>query len=450
MRQLLRVIPGGLCFLAAAAALFCFYGELRYQSSKEAGRLAVSGLGLQAEKEQALAVSSAASKSWGAGSEAFAELGNLLRSRADDAAKLQDRLDTYCAALAAFGGALQHEPLNSHYLVNWANLRQMLGRYDCRRKYTSGDYAAALKLALKLDPTNTAVLFASGLLYLMSGEKLTALELFNKCLRFGMNLGAAQERFLFDQVKTPAELEALVPARFPQVVYWAELLNRYTPQRVDLFQEALGRMELRAIAESSAEFESKKIPAELHFSRLLSVLDLAATRAVRQQIDIQMAVYLRRAGLLDLAEYFAERSNLKELEILRSAIENDTRPLRSSLNLWDLERDLYLDRFFTTVGFYLPSRSNLKLIELRPARETGELVSSALKVYGSSDNRSWVEITSGLKINNYRAPGISLVVLKPETEQFKYWKINFANPMRHDAFGNSLSRLVRVYGISGY
>lgn len=359
------------------------------------------------------------------------------------------KIKSYCQALSALGRALKREPISAKLLVNWANLRQLLGPVECKEQYTSGDVHAALDAALNQEPFNASVQFSAGLVHLWSGERDKAISCFSQVLAFGMDVDSGQEQAILSSVDSADEVLKLVPGRFPQIVRWTELLSDERRGPIPNINEALSKLQIRALELDSADYSSSSIPPRLHISRLFALLPLAATEEVRQRIDGEIAAFYRNDPSNPIARYFGERSQKKELGIVRAYLTSDTRPLKTSLTRWNRDERVVFDGFYETVGFYLPSSQTIDFIQVASDQEGASLPPTAIKVFSGDDNQSWTERFDTVKLESLSIQGKPLLVIRLSSGDYhKYWKIQFASNARTRRYTNTLSQLVQAYGVS--
>lgn len=360
----------------------------------------------------------------------------------------------YCEALAAFGEAIRAEPQDARLLMQWANLRQILGSTSCSAAYTAGDYKEALLKALDIDPTNTDAQYAAGLIFRWGGDIDTASKLFHSVLRYHPSLSANQERQIYASIDSPDRLTQIVPARFPQALKASRYFLsdpgavRTVAVREPGFLSALEVLQLEALKESHEQYTSGLLPFSMHLQRLNELTDFAATTQIRQELDRRLAVLLVRAGDPGLAHYLEERQRLYELEVMRSSIAGDTRPLKSSLVEWGGAGSYFADEFYQSVGFFLAPQQGVQAIEMRFSARPSQAFRSALRVYVSSDNKNWSEIEQRGPPHTFSLGSKHFVVLRVPTKGESYWKVHFANASRERKLLTSLSEGVRVFGLS--
>ncbi len=378
----------------------------------------------------------------------FVHLARVYNSLALGEDNAQKKISYLCQSLSAIGAAVKHEPFNSRYLINWANLRQLLGGMACSEPYTTGAFGAVTQLALERNPTDTRVLYAAALVYYWDSNAARSRELLHQMLQLGGKLSAGQERFVYSTIESEGDVSAVVPARFPQVVVWSSAFRTIDLVRYNAFRGAFGNLEVQAVEASAGEYDRGRIPSELHQQRLLSLFGAESSEASRVTLDTEFSRFAVQQRQRDLAEYLGERAKLRELTILRASLEGDTRPLRSSLSGWGLDEPTVFDEFYRSVGFYVPDGQELTYVQLASA--TGaEMPSRAdVRLLASADNENWIDLTEELQMRSFLVAGAPLLVLRPKHAVFKYWKVQFASPERRGAFKNSLARLVRVFGVS--
>jgi tetratricopeptide (TPR) repeat protein len=393
--------------------------------------------------------------SYGGMVRALAEAQRLSRSQSiPSEGSTNDWIPLYCEALAAYGDAIRAEPQQARLLMQWANLRQILGSTACPAPYTAGDYKEALLKALEIDPTNTDAQYAAGLIFRWGGDIDTASQLFNSVLRYHPSLSTNQERQIYASIDSAERLTRIVPARFPQVLK----ASRYfladpgavstVAVREPAFLASIEMLQLGALKESHEAYTAGLLPFSMHLQRLDALTDVAATTQIRQELDRRLAVLLVRAGDAGLAHYLEERQRLYELEVIPSSIAGDTRPLKSSLVEWGGAGSYFADEFYQSVGFFLAPQQGVRAVELRFGARPSQAFRNALRVYVSSDNRNWSEIEQRGAPQVFGLGSKHFVVLRVPTRGEPYWKVHFANASRERKLLTSLSEGLRVYGLS--
>ena len=443
---------------AAMSSLVEMRASLLAQSVEQQSSLYQSPAGLgpisltSAQAEQELARGNSALDVVAARTAAFLHLARVLDTLALTERDPRLKISYLCGSLSALGRALVREPRNARYLINWANIRQLLGGVQCGEPYTAGDFEPVVKLALERDPADTRVLYAAALVYYWSGRAEQSRALLNRMLLLGGGLTAGQERFVYSTIETPRDVERVIPGRFPQAAAWADIFRQIDADRFMEFGAAFGTLEAAAVRASAVEFDRGKIPAEVHQQRLLSLFGAESSEESRVALDLELSRFAASHRQLALASYLDERAKLHELKVLRASLDGDTRPLRTSLSGWERDERVVFDEFYRTVGFYVPEGQEVVLIQLASTRNNGGAVPSRndLRVMASSDNENWSDLSDELEVSGFQVALPPLVVLRPKRASYKYWKVQFSSPERRRTFTNSLSGLVRVFGMSRF
>ena len=403
----------------------------------------------QAEMAEAQTLAQKSSNVWFALPRSFAVLADLKRQQAERESDPGRRVLYFCEALSLVGQALRADPANAKLLTNWANLRQILGAADCALPDTRGDYRQALREALASAPADVLVKYAAALVFLWGGEREQALLLFHQALRFGTILDRQQEEFIFSQVQDVHALRSVIPPRFPQIAkysLWLALNEQAAPPAEASFTKVLSELQLRAVELSAEEFQDGAIPLDIHWNRMVAMQQASLPEAVRRRIDQELAVVLRRRGQVSAAAYFADRSRAQRLPCVLAYLSADTRPQKSPLVEWGRDQLIYFDDFYASIGFFLPPGQKPRIIELQARSPLEEVPASMIKVYASTDNQNWQDVTGEVQQSSFNALDRATVVLRLNSEYRKYWKIHFASALHQRSFINELSEVIRVYG----
>lgn len=400
------------------------------------------------ELQQQLLRAERAARAWRAPAEAPALYSRALIELGDRSTVVDVRIALYCRALGALGSALERKPYAARLLLNWANLRQILGEMSCAERHAAGDYRAAARSALRSNPLDDDVLYGALLVAVRGGDKAEVLGLIQRFLSFSMANDAGREQLISNQIQNGADLEAAIPSRFPQIVRWSSLLRTQRAHDLPILTAALSRMQKAAVTEGNRALVRGEMTEDLYYDHLMSLLPVAADSAARQKIDQELSAIVTRQGDVTLGGYLARRAQYTDLKLLRSVLSSDTRPQKTPLFGWDEDQTISFDEFYRTVGFFLPEGENLKIIELRSASGGLDLSPLFIHIYGSPDNQVWTDITSNVAFNVHRFGRGALCTIQPHDVSFRYWKVHFGNSSRERRFVNSLSDLVRAYGYS--
>ncbi len=409
---------------------------------------------LELEGRETLDLARRASSSLFGSTSTLSSYASLLRVLAEGQSLTREKLAFYCDSLAMLGEILQREPRNARALMQWGNLRQILGSLACEKPLTEGDFKEALTSALELDPTDADAQYAAGLILRWGRAVPEAAKLFYRVFRYHPRLSGAQERQILGSIDSPQMLREVVPARFPQVLRASHYFLRepYLVRTVNVadeqFLQALAELQSEALALSQSEYGRGLLPFSMHLQRMTELADTAASPQVRQELDRQLAILLRRRGDTALAQYLSERATWKLLEVVPTTIGGDTRPLKTPLVRWGETNSFFADEFYRSIGFFLPDGQGVRSIELNFSGRPSGAYRSALHVYVSSDNQNWTEISTGGEEVPFSLGSKNLVVIRTPVRGDLYWKVHFANAARDRRLLATIASNLKVFGVS--
>ncbi len=447
-------ILAALVLLASGVALVRLRAELLYSYSR--GLLPKEGAFVSpsydtsrsyedVRTERAL---EASSKAVLAASGSHLELARWHRRHAISDSYITKRIEKLCNAESALEQELSVRPFASGALLNWASIRQMLGRTVCPGTIGgNADFENALQFAVRQDPTNPRILYGGALLEIWQGRKRAALPLLHKVLQYDLSLSRGQNQLIMSLVETEQDLRELVPARFPQITNVSALIMGNNPQLFRALKSSFASLQETALHTSVEEYRAGAIDSKLYLGRLLALLRVVASSALRQKVDEALSSYLGSHGQRPLAEYLQARASLKNLAIVRAVTSADTRPSKSALTNWE-NRDLVdFDQFYRSVGFYLGEGQLPQRIELVSGKSGAAPSLGSIRVFVSNDNQDWIEAEPCLK-KTFQFEGRPIVVMEPDVGYYKFWKIHFSSAARDQQFVNLLPELLQVYGKS--
>lgn len=398
------------------------------------------------EAEAALRVSLRAVERSGAPSDTLRAV-EWLEERARLAEGSPEQIAYLCQSLNLYGTALQRNPLSIPLLLGAANQRQLLGGYNCTEEYTSVSVSELVARAHYWSPYQHSVLFGGGLLRLWSGDREGALALFSNLIKYYPDTTAGEKGTILGEIKSPENFRTVVPARIPQIIEWSKLLKEQRPTDFDEWWHTLAEMQIEALAESRARASSGLLPVEAFENSLLKLSEIPASDEVRKELDLELAKRLTQRGDFEAARFFQMRSELQEIVFVRAQIPADTRPAKSPLVRWEEDSTIFLDDFHQSIGFFLPPQQGVSMIVFRAPQSNQKFDKSGLRIFGSGDNDSWVEIAPQ-RADALTISGQETVVISLQLEGHRYWKVNNSSGQRTRVFGGQLSDFVTVYGRS--
>lgn len=370
-----------------------------------------------------------------------------LAAQAEQEQDQNKRAELLCSALSEIGKAVKADPLDSQYLINWANLRQLLGESAvCFEPLTAGSFSEAAAAAVRNDPTNVDVLFAAARIFEWAGRNDEAHARLKQVLSLATSLSPEQRGYIFHRLIDPPDLERILPSRFPQIADWSIALSDANPELFSRGASELAVLQRQAIELSREDAHEGRVPQEVHERRLLSLYRAPANAAIRRTLDREMAAHT--SGQSQLVQYLRDRQRLEEAAIVRAVITSDTRPLKAPLLAWSPQDDICLDDFYVSIGFYLPDGEAPKLIELHGRKEQSLSQLPPLRLYVSEDNFNWSELQGNIQISTVRIGDLPTIAIRPNAGYYKYWKLTTGASTRSKAFCELAHRFLTVYRTS--
>jgi hypothetical protein len=395
--------------------------------------------------------------------ETLVSLGQEYARRAEGSNKIEQKLKLLCQALSSYGLAIKRQPFSSDAMVHWANMRQLLGQAACSEPYTNADFTKVLDFALAHDPSNMSVSYAAGLINLWAGRKEQAYRFFRYVLTYSPrarsdirawqqgiftgNLTPQEEQFILGLIQGEEELQAIIPARFPQIARWSKLLSESKAVRSPAFMLKLSELQLTAIDGALAGYREDRFRKKDLEGQLNSLNGYTAAALVRKRVDFELSALKPEGDAL--GNYLRERSSLDELDHIAALHKADFMAKRSVIANWGRDEFFYLDEYYNTLGFVVPEGVYVKVIELAGREKLPSSIAPALRFFGSQDNYNWEELNDKVALEGLSVEDAPLLVIRPKRGDFRYWKMNYGNAARARTFGNKLSAMLRVFGQGG-
>ena len=355
-----------------------------------------------------------------------------------------------CSALSTYGELIQDEPLSGPYLVNWANVRQILSSTECREKLTSGEIAQVVALARKSDPTNVAVAFAAAQLALWEGKRQEALQLFRAALDLGTGASAQMERYIVRALRSPQDLMSVIPPRFPHVLRWSQLVLDGHPERRLEYREVLAKLQQSAVTRALEELRANQVGLEIVQKWLLALFDFAADTPTRQLLDRTLSEDLndRTSDQRALRDYLRDRAQYASLEVVAGLRLNDSQPQRGVVSSWGRRGLLTLDENYTSAGVFVGDKQSVHFVQLQALKIGTRIDPAELHIRISNDNQNWRDPDVAPILRKISTPSRDLLVYEFQGLETRYLKVTFERALRRAQFGAPLPLLITLYGNS--
>ncbi len=435
-----------LSLCAFGAAWASFYSLQGVLISEQASSQAAAAGGSESLADEALSASLRAAARTGSSADAI-RAAALLAERAQLSTNLDERLVNFCQASALYRNALEGNPRDSRLLIGLASQQQLLAGYRCPDTPPVGTVSELVDRALYWAPWDRDVLVWGARLKLWSQDREGALQLFSRSLLYSTELTAGQEGEILDELRTAAEFQQVVPSKFPQIIRLSARLKEQRSKEFSLWRADTAQMQLKALDDARLRYEKEELPKELFERELHSLQEVAASDAVRQRIDTELARLARLRGAEVEAEIFQKRAGFAQLQLVPAVAASDTRPAASSLVEWGYEHTLAFDDFYQTIGFYLPPQQGVALIMIKGTIPGQSLNLEAIRVLASEDNERWIEVRPA-QIQAFSSGNAEFLAILLQSERHKYWKIHNNSPVRRKQFEGTVREMLLVYGNS--
>ncbi len=355
------------------------------------------------------------------------------------------RINLLCLSLGLLGRSLEQTPFDGSDLMAWANLRQALGQISCTEAHTSGSFKKVLELVTKRSPNNPDVLFSSGLLFMWSGNRARALQLWRQFLETDAEISSFHQSYILGAVQEPDDVGAVLPARFPQILRWTSIFQEQLPARFQELKGAFALLQLQALDWLKTAFENQQLQPSVYLNNLVRLEEFASSDEVRKSTDALLGSYLNRKTTDSAGTYLEERSKLRELDLIRTFVASERNPTKGPLSNWGRTDLVNFDRTGVTLGFFKSSGQSLKHIQLSGSEGDLPIEPAALQIFVSNDNQSWAELPLEGRITNYSLLRRPITVIDASNSDFQYWKIHFGSS-GHSAYKNYLPKLLTAFG----
>jgi hypothetical protein len=368
-------------------------------------------------------------------------LTEILHERANTAQSPEESREWRCQALNESFRALELDPYQTDNLMTWALLAEDLGPKCADTSSVKGNPEHAIDLALELTPLKPRVLYLASTYYFGKNERDQAFRIAAKLLEANAALTDHQSQFLFSQIEAEEDVAKLIPGRFPNIIPWSYRFASLNPDRYEYLRGALETLQIQAVKELPPSCRTRDLAPCTHM--LFALNGASAGDEVRKLIDKLLSDLLARNAETKL--YLSERSNLEAIPIVTAFVRSDTQPNRNNLYNWGRNEVVYLDDYYSSMGFHSPPGVPVGMIELQGSAKSKFPALEAVRVYGSSDNIKWFDVTNDSKIISVlldRSPTLSIKL--PPTE-YRYWKVHYSSAQKSMTFGQELRRLLRAF-----
>jgi hypothetical protein len=354
-----------------------------------------------------------------------------------------------CAAGKKAIEAVAHEPESSSLVLLYAFLWEKGRDLSCFRRHSETELRRAVLQALERDPRSPAVHYAAAHWYSRVGMFRAVPLALKTFVTYELQPEPQSVQFVLKQLTTEEAFFQAVPKRFPQITFWGRALQKESPERFEQWLAGLESGVVAAIGRASELLEKEDRYRVVVRRWLDSVYALNSGESARKAADEVLARIAGNEGRSVLAEYLTRRATLLRIPVVTGVRVRDSRPESGELSRWGSVHRFSLDEFNSSIGMLVPPGWKVSLIELLPDSPRVALSRSALRVYVSGDNDSWVGAGTDLEERSVSLRNREATVLRYASEYYPYMKFHYQGGARKGKFKNRVENMIRVYGVRG-
>jgi len=373
----------------------------------------------------------------------------------------QQKIEEWCKALSLYGKALTQQPYQARTLLYWANLRQILGSYECAQENTAADFSEVAAFAIAQDPSNSNNRYIAGLLLYWNGKQDKAAKEFEYVLRYAVGLDEVRRNQIFALASQPELLQAIVPARAPQALQYLSWFQKQKNQAEYWTEVLFASEQFKEFKQQTLQFftqaiSNREIPRSKLIEQLKVFSSITLSVSEKKQLNGLYKKILDEETQNDFVSLVNKRSNVSPIVAQLGFISADTRVTKASITNWGREQQATLDMFHASIGIFTRQGDVPQFIEVQCGpNDSLDLQSGQLQLYLSENNISFKEVTNEVSIKQVANGNetiflfdIQKLILSP-SEIGRFWKVHFSNATRAAQCRGPLKNMISVYGTAG-
>lgn len=380
---------------------------------------------------------------------------HLLAAFAADSGK--ERKSKMCQAAEAFRVASKLSPHDTSLQISTADINAILSNAGLKcsgmaQPPTREEVKEQLQHLLELSPFDVNQLYLAALIYLRLDDREAALKLLRKNIEINPHFSAEQLRYCLGLVRSQADLEKILPRRYPQVLKWIKFFQGHRFSDYYLWTETFAKSLDEAIDGLVAENKANRMKRRIYRLALERISSLELLRRIdttRQRVDVLLATMQREDGLPQAEEFYAARSKLIRIPVLKTVLLEDKEPWQGSLFAWQTDSSAYalrLDRPDRTIGLFLPKGYKPRMITLTSTWPYTGFDPKQLELYISHNNESYSQVAQMVEFKTYDLGYREVLGGQFEAIEGPYVKVHYTGTSQKFNFKGVLSELINVYG----
>ncbi len=357
-----------------------------------------------------------------------------------------------CEAQMALIRALEREPAHGTALANLAFLRSEYPTINGSAKGCEGlkslanvSPVALARFAAKRDPLNQEVLSTAAFVLAEAGERREARSLVQRALALETSMPTSDPLSFLAIVDSRAELSELLPRNLSVVTQWSERIKRLDRESFSSWSAPLSQVQ----TETLAQIENRELTDE-EISLLLRLERVVATPKVGKAVHKLLSKSVRDDRS---AGFYTSLASLEKLSSVPATVESSSLMRNGGLTEWNRSAQVTLDRYYSAVGFFVPTPEKVRAVNLRSEKTVTDSIAPLLKVFVSENNYSWTDVTTAVKVKAVPVErhGFVSITLPPDGlpaafGKPRFWKVYFSGSQRSGAFTGEIGDMLEVYG----
>lgn len=289
--------------------------------------------------------------------------------------------------------------------------------------------------------------------FLELGDKLRSLELMRQSQELQESGSPIHANLAFNMITTADELAAAIPQRYPQIGPWLRHFRSRIPKLDPIWKETIERGLLEALEHLKYDWTAKAISAvklKAASEELYPYSLLLGSNSTRRLLDFLLAEANTSLGERSAAIFFRRKSSLLEVPVLLAvfrglSFDDPTNKMIYSWKSPAADLQVKLDIPHQNIGIYLLEEEAIDTLILSSQSRYSGLPYNRLRIYHSSNNLDYSEISAEVSITDYRIENKQYILLHFQEPPQSYLKILYPETQTHHKFNNELYTMVKAY-----
>lgn len=344
---------------------------------------------------------------------------------------------------------VRENPFDPSVLIQYAAVSARLRGYDCQRMNFASErepgFREVVDFALARAPNNKGLLLAAAMIERRiagtTSDEIRRGAFLRRALQAPGDFTSDQLRALRDELDSEEILKAAMPPVPERVALVSELLRERGAPAFAPFPDPGVRAALEALQGDVL----KRLGATLDFSMLKRLGTSAASAELRATADRMMSEQMTAESGAGIKQILARRAELRMVPVVPGIIYDDRRPERGALLRWRIDEPFALDKVGRSLGVAIPDGKRASAVQLTSSAPNAALDGEEVSVWGSSDNRSFSQITVNRATPAFFDSQTILFLDIAGRAGDKFVKVKFTAPIHRERFSGVSGTMIEVF-----